>query len=187
MSNLFYNKLKINSFKEKSKENNKNYSSYLNTEKIQLNKKNINLPSAHKNLSLSPFNKSNYNKTTDNNKIINININNILKIKKQYSLNMEKSDDSSNNIIYKNNNSETLNNKKLLKIKNYFSSIPLSFDKKEIKKHKNVIKHYSRNQRTHIKNDMNNPLISPELKSNKNYSSLLKKQFLEERLYKKNI
>ena len=187
ISNLFYNKLKINSFKEKSKENNKNYSSYLNTEKIQLNKKNINLPLAHKNLSLSPFNKNNYNKTTDNNKIINININNILRIKKQYSLNMEKSDDSSNNIIYKNNNSETSNNKKLLKIKNYFSSIPLSFDKKEIKKHKNVIKHYSRNQRTHIKNDMNNPLISPELKSNKNYSSLLKKQFLEERLYKKYI
>ena len=185
ISKLFYNKLKLNSIKEKSKENNQNYSSYLKTETINLSNKNKN-QSAHKNLSLSPFNKNNYNKTTDNNKIINININNILKIKKQYSLSMARSNDSSKNSI-NNNIKEKSNNQNLLKIKNYFSSIPLSFEKNEKNNKKGIIKHYSRNQRINIKNDLNNPLISPELKSNKNYSSMLKRQFLGEKLNKNNI
>ena len=184
ISKLFYNKLKINSIKEKSKENNQNYSAYIKTEKINYNNKNKNR-SENKNISLSPFNKNNYNKTTDNNKIINININNILKIKKQYSLSMAKSNDASKNSI--NNIKEKNNNQNLLKIKSYFSSIPLSFDKKQKNNKKYIIKHYSRNHRTNIKSDLNNPLISPELKSNKNYSSMLKKQFLEEQLNKKNI
>ena len=98
---------------------------------------------------------------------------------------MAKSNDASKNSI--NNIKEKNNNQNLLKIKSYFSSIPLSFDKKQKNNKKYIIKHYSRNHRTNIKSDLNNPLISPELKSNKNYSSMLKKQFLEEQLNKKNI
>ena len=184
ISKLFYNKLKINSIKEKSKENNPNYSAYLKPEKTNYNNKHKN-QSAYKNIFLSPFKKNSYNKTTDNNKIINININNILKIKKQYSLSMAKSNDSSKNCI--NNIKEKSNNENLLKIKNYFSSIPLSFEKNKKNNKKDIIKYISRNNRTNVKSDLNNPLISPELKSNKNYSSMLKRQFLGEQLNKKNI
>ena len=100
---------------------------------------------------------------------------------------MAKSNDSSKNGINNNNIKEKSNNQNLLKIKNYFSSIPLSFEKNEKNNNKGIIKHYSRNQRINIKNDLNNPLISPELKSNKNYSSMLKRQFLGEKLNKNNI
>ena len=111
---------------------------------------------------------------------MNINFNNILKIKKQYSLNLAKSnDDSSKNTLY--------NNKDKIKIKNYFSSIPLSFDKKRERKNNKTIKYYSRNHRVNIKNDSNNPKYDINLKSNNNYSSMLKQQFLGEQLYKKNI
>ena len=131
ISKLFYNKLKINLNKEKSKDKIQNFSSYVNEDKINLIKKNKIQPT-NKKISLSPFNKNNYNKYIDNNKVININFNNILKIKKQYSLNLAKSnDDSSKNTLY--------NNKDKIKIKNYFSSIPLSFDKKRERKNNKII------------------------------------------------
>ena len=153
ISKLFYNKLKINSNKEKSKDKNQNYSSYVNEDKINLIKK---------------------NKIISTNK--KINFNNILKINKQYSLNLAKSNnDSSKSCIYN-------SNKDKIKIKNYFSSIPLSFEKKRKRRNNRTIKYYSRNHRVNIKNDSNNPKYDINLKTNNNYSSKLKQQFLGEHL-----
>ena len=189
LSKFFYNKLKIKTINEKSNENNLNYISYIKTERMNSNenKKNQN-PNRLKKLSLSPCNKNNYNKTPDNNKIINININNILKIKKQYSLSLAKSNhESYKNSIYNNNNFDLSNNSNQIKVKNNYSTIPVSLEKKRGNKTKNNIhQHHSKNNDIRIKTNIYNPKIKIGLKSDKNYSSMLKKQLLFEQLYKKN-
>ena len=86
IAKLFYTKLKINPIKDKS-----NFTPNIKTKKNSTKKNERSKKSyTYKKLSPSPFIKNKNNKTLDNNKIINININNILKIKKQYSLNITK-------------------------------------------------------------------------------------------------
>ena len=79
ISKLFYNKLKINSNKEKLKDKNQNYSSYVNEDKINLIKKNK-IISTNKKISLSPFHKNN-NKIIKSSEISIINFNSFLCLK----------------------------------------------------------------------------------------------------------
>ena len=191
------NVLGILSNKRKNKNNNinnsskkKNYTSFINTTKNSATKK-IRNPFTH-NISMSPDNSNNNIKNTEGNnkKIINININNILKINKKYSISLTKSNDSSkHSIYYNNNNTETSEHKNLLGLKNYNSSYPLVTDKNN--KYKGaIIKCYTKNNTCKnqkevtypkIKNDQNNNKIK-----NKNYSSMLKRQLFEEQLFNKN-
>ena len=184
IAKLFYSKLKINPIKDKSKERNSNYTSNINSKRNSKKKKDKSSRfHTYKKLSLSTFNKNKNNKTLDNNKIINININNIMKIKKQYSFNLTKSrDEPSKNIKYIYNNNKNIRNNKI-----NHNSIPLSFDNKRRNKTRNLIKQYSRNQCKNIRHEIDNPKIDLDLKKNKNYSSMLKKHFLLEHLYKKNV
>ena len=177
IAKLFYTKLKINPIKDKS-----NFTPNIKTKKNS-NKKNERSKKSYtyKKLSPSPFIKNKNNKTLDNNKIINININNILKIKKQYSLNITKSSDGSSKHIKCNND------KNIRKIKTKNKNIPLSIENKRRNKAKSIIKKYSRNHCKNINHDIDNPKNNLDLKNNKNYSSMLKKHFLLEQLYKKNI
>ena len=125
ISTLILNKFKKNTIKEKLKNNNINYTTYINTDRINSNRK-ITNSHADEILSLSPLNNINNNRTTDNNKIINISIKKTLKIKKQYSFNRKKTKiDSSKNIKNKNNNKEIKGGNNFIKIKNYFSNIYL--------------------------------------------------------------
>ena len=125
ISTLFVNKFKKNTIKEKLQNNNINYTTYINTDRINSNRK-ITNSHADEILSLSPLNNINNNRTTDNNKIINISIKKTLKIKKQYSFNRKKTKiDSSKNIKNKNNNKEIKGGNNFIKIKNYFSNIYL--------------------------------------------------------------
>ena len=169
--------MKINPIKDKS-----NFTPNIKTKKNSTKKNERSKKSyTYKKLSPSPFIKNKNNKTLDNNKIINININNILKIKKQYSLNITKSSDGSSKHI-KCNNDKNIRN---IKTKN--KNIPLSIENKRRNKAKSIIKKYSRNHCKNINHDIDNPKNNLDLKNNKNYSSMLKKHFLLEQLYKKNI
>ena len=179
-SNLFYNKLKINNIKEKLKDNIQNYT-YIKTERNNLSKEKINKNYKLKKLTLSPCYQNNYNEKTNNNKIINININNILKIKKQYSLSFAKSNDGSSKINhFINNNYGFSKDKNENKIKNNNHSVPLSLKKQTNKDKKKAIKQFRKNVFKDIKNDINNKKINFDLKHNKKYSSLLKKYLLAE-------
>ena len=180
-------KNKYNNINNSSKKN--NYTSFINTTKNSATKK-IRNPFTH-NISMSPDNSNNNikNSTGNNKKIINININNILKINKKYSISLTKSNDSSKHSIYFNNNTETSEHKNLLGMKNYNSSYPLVTDKNN--KFKGVIiKCYTNNNTCKnqkevtyhkIKNGQKN-----NKKKNKNYSSMLKRQLFEEQLFNKN-
>ena len=173
----------------------RNYSSFIksntntnpntNTNKNSENKK-IKNPFSQ-NLSLSPENTNNVNnKNNENNKkIINININNILKINKKYSICLTKSNEPSKNAIYFNNNTDISEQKKIFGIKNYNSSYPIVSDINN--KYKGAIKYCSNRYNYKNKNDLIYPKISNENKNDKNYSSLLKKQLFEEQLLNKNI
>ena len=87
-------KSKKNYIKNDSKRNNLNYTSCIRSARANSNKKNKNKnPSKLKYKSPSPYDKNNYNKDIDDKKIINININNILKIKKKYSLRTKTNED----------------------------------------------------------------------------------------------
>ena len=135
---------------------------------------------------MSPENNNNANnKNNENNKkIINININNILKINKKYSISLTKSNESSKNTIYFNNNTDISEQKNVFGIKNYNSSYPIVSDNNA--KYKGAIKYYSNKYNYKNKNGLIYPKISNESKNNKNYSSLLKKQLFEEQLLNKN-
>ena len=163
---------------------NTNTNSNTNTNKNSENKK-IKNPFSQ-NLSLSPENANNANnKNNENNKkIINININNILKINKKYSISLTKSNESSKNTIYFNNNTDISEQKNVFGIKNYNSSYPIVSDNNA--KYKGAIKYYSNKYNYKNKNGLIYPKISNESKNNKNYSSLLKKQLFEEQLLNKN-
>ena len=163
--------------------NKRNYSSFLKTQKNSENKK-IRNPFTQ-NVSLSQENNSNnnINRNTDNNKkIINININNILKINKKYSISLTKSNESSKNTIHFNNNTEAFDNRHLLSIKANYSSYPLTNDKR----YKGTLIYYSNNHNFKNKNDLICPKMNNEQKSTKNYSSMLKKQLFEEQLISRN-
>ena len=180
ITNLFFNKFKINSIKDKSKDNIQN-SANIKTERINSNNKKKHENHLLKTISLSPHNQNIYNKKTNNNKIINININNILKIKKQYSLSLTKSNDESyKNSPFINNNYEFSYNKNSNKIKNNNHSDPASLEKKLKKSKKRTIKQFSKNQDKDIKTDLYKKKFNIDLKNNKNYSSLLKRQLLAE-------
>ena len=187
LSKLFHNKLKLKSIKEKANEKSPNHTSYLKTERTSPKKKRINKNSnVIKKLTFSPFDTNNYNKAFDNNKIINININNIMRIKKQYSLNLTKSNDESyKNSIYNNDNFDISNNNNLIKVKKKYCSIPVSLEKRRRNKAKINIKYNPRNDDKSIKEKLPNQNIKIDLKIGKNYSSMLKRQLLFGQLYKK--
>jgi hypothetical protein len=179
------NSLNIRNYSSFIKSNtNTNTNSNTNTNKNSETKK-IKNPFSQ-NLSLSPENMNNANnKNNENNKkIINININNILKINKKYSISLTKSNESSKNTIYFNNNTDTSEQKNIFGIKNYNSSYPIVSDNNI--KYKGAIKYYSNKYSYKNKNDLIYPKITNENKNNKNYSSLLKKQLFEEHLLSKN-
>ena len=96
------------------------------------------------NLSLSPENSKNNIKNIDNKKIINININNILKINKKYSISLNKSNDSSKRCIYFNNNNEVSELKNMGGVKNNNSGCNLVYDGNNIK-YKGAIKIFKLN------------------------------------------
>ena len=164
--------------KEKLKDNIQNYT-YIKTERNNLSKEKINKNYKLKKLTLSPCYQNNYNEKTNNNKIINININNILKIKKQYSLSFAKSNDGSSKINHFINYGFS-KDKNENKIKNNNHSVPLSLKKQTNKDKKKAIKQFRKNVFKDIKNDINNKKINFDLKHNKKYSSLLKKYLLAE-------
>ena len=138
------------------------------------------------NLSLSPESIKNNNKNIDNNKkIINININNILKINKKYSISMNKSNDSSKNSAYFNNNTEGSELKNMAVVKNYKSSYPLVGEGNNLK-YKGAIKFLSNNINSKNKKEIFYPKMRNEPRNTKNYSSMLKRQFFEEQLFNKN-
>ena len=151
----------------------------IKTERINSNNKKKHENHLLKTISLSPHNQNIYNKKTNNNKIINININNILKIKKQYSLSFAKSNDGSSKINHFINYGFS-KDKNENKIKNNNHSVPLSLKKQTNKDKKKAIKQFRKNVFKDIKNDINNKKINFDLKHNKKYSSLLKKYLLAE-------
>ena len=179
---------KNNNINRKESLNKKNISSYIKTQKNRENSKLRNLFSP--NLSISPKNNNikPSTKTSENNKkIINININNILKINRKYSISLTKSNESSKNNI-NHNNTEISENKNLFNIKSNNSSYSLANNK--ISKYKDIIKYNSNNNNSNNNSSKNkNSLIylkiNNELKRNKNYSSMLKRQLFEEQLINK--
>ena len=178
LSKLFFDKLKKISIKE---QDNKTYSSYIKTEINDRNQKYKNI-SPNKILSLSPLHNNN-NKTIAAKKIINININNILKIDKKYSISRNQNNPTKNN-LYNNNNSELFSKNSIYKINNYYSCYPLSSEK--FPNNKSDFKHKKNNNETNIKYALNHQKINQDLQSFKNYSSMLKKQLLNSQLHKKN-
>ena len=137
------------------------------------------------NLSLSPENSKNNIKNIDNKKIINININNILKINKKYSISLNKSNDSSKRCIYFNNNNEVSELKNMGGVKNNNSGCNLVYDGNNIK-YKGAIKYLSNNYTCKKKNEVFYPHIRNEQRNIRNYSSMLKRQLFEEQFFNKN-
>ena len=133
-------------------------------------------------MSLSPLHNNN-NKTIAAKKIINININNILKIDKKYSISRNQNNPTKNN-LYNNNNSELFSKNSIYKINNYYSCYPLSSEK--FPNNKSDYKHKKNNNETNIKYALNHQKINQDLQSFKNYSSMLKQQLLNSQLHKKN-
>ena len=134
------------------------------------------------NISMSYQNSNKNIKNINNNKkFINININNILKIDKKFSINLTKSTETTNNNI-NNNNDAVKKENKVTYIKNYNSSYPLKNNKNY--KYKGSIKYYTTSRN---KNELIHPKMRNEQKTNTNFSSLLKKQFLEEQIFNKNF
>jgi hypothetical protein len=179
------NSLNIRNYSSFIKSNtNTNTNSNTNTNKNSETKKIKNPFSQNLSLSTENMNNANNKNNENNKKIINININNILKINKKYSISLTKSNESSKNTIYFNNNTDTSEQKNIFGIKNYNSSYPIVSDNNI--KYKGAIKYYSNKYSYKNKNDLIYPKITNENKNNKNYSSLLKKQLFEEQLLSKN-
>ena len=182
LSTKIKNKKNMNKTHIKNSSYKKNYLSFMKTTKNSgiKNKKNP----FSQNISMSPESSNNNIKNIDNNnkKIINININNILKINKKYSISLTKSSDSSKHSIHY-NNPDISEKKNLIGIKNYNSSYPLISEKN--KKYKGAIKYFSNNT-CRNRNDIIYLKMNNEQKTNKNYSSMLKKQLFEEQLFNEN-
>ena len=172
----------LSSNKLKTKTNNnslykKKFTNFFKTTKNSVNKKTKNPFS--KNVSLSPDRSNNNIKNIDGNKkIINININNvlkILKINKKYSINLTKSNESSKHSMNLNNNTEPSEQKNIFGVKNYDNSYPLFNDKNN--KYKGaIIKNYNNNCKK------KNPIVKNDFNNNRNYSSMLKKQLFEDKI-----
>ena len=159
----------------------RNNSSFI---KSNLNKRTKN-PFTKKVSSSSENNNNNNNtniKSNDiNKKIINININNILKINKKYSINLVKSNENSKNTTY-NNNTEKIENRHLLDMDNCLNVNANAIDKNN--KNKGVINYYI-NKYNNKNNIMYHKTYYEQI-NNRNFSSMLKKQLYEEKLLNKN-
>ena len=182
LSNQIKNNKNMNNTQINNSSFKKNYLSYMKATKSSASK-NIKNPFSQ-NISLSPETSINNNKNTDNNKkIINININNILKINKKYSISLTKSSDSSKHSAY-HNNADNSEQKNLIGIKNYNSSYHLINDNN--KKYKGAIKYYQNYYTCRNRNEIIYPQMNNEQRTNKNYSSMLKRQLFEGQLLNKN-
>ena len=182
LCNQIKNKSNMNKTHRKNSSFKKNYLSYMKTTKNSASK-NIKNPFSQ-NISMSPETSNNNIKSTDNNKkIINININNILKINKKYSISLTKSSDSSRHSAY-HNKADNSEQKNLMGIKNYNSSYPLVSDNN--KRYKGAIKYYQNNYTCRNRNEIIYPKMNNEQRTNKNYSSMLKRQLFEGQLLNKN-
>ena len=181
LCNKLKNKKNINKAHRKNTSNKINCSSFMKT---STNKK-IKNPFSQ-NISVSPEGNNNNIKNTDNNnnkKIINININNILKINKKYSISLTKSNDSFKHSNINSNNIDNIEQKNLVGMKNYNSNYPLVIDKNN---YRGAIKYFSNYYGSKNKNEIIYPKMRNQQKNNKNYSSMLKRQLLEEHLINKN-
>ena len=159
----------------------KYYNNFMRTSKNKSGNKRTKNPFSQ-NISMSYQNSNKNIKNINNNKkFINININNILKIDKKFSINLTKSTETTNNNI-NNNNDAVKKENKVTYIKNYNSSYPLKNNKNY--KYKGSIKYYTTSRN---KNELIHPKMRNEQKTNRNFSSLLKKQFLEEQIFNKNF
>ena len=87
-----------------------------------------------------------------------------------------------NKILY--NNADNSEQKNLIGIKNYNSSYHLINDKN--KKYKGAIKYYQNYYTCRNRNEIIYPKMNNEQKTNKNYSSMLKRQLFEGQLLNKN-
>ena len=178
---LISKKIKNKKSISKTQRNNSSFKKYYNSF-MKGNKNNRIKNPFSQNISMSYQNSNKNIKNIDNNKkFINININNILKISKKFSINLTKSTETTNHNINNNYNDSDKNLKKFTCIKNYNSSYPLSNDINY--KYKGAIKYYTSSKN---KNELIYPKIRNNLNTNRNYSSLLKKQFLEENFFNKN-
>ena len=140
-----------------------------------------------KNISSSSENNTTNIKNNDNNKkIINININNILKINKKYSINLSKSNDNSKNSTIIHHNTEKIENRNLLDLDNCANIYPNVIDKNI--KNKGAINYYINkySNKNKNKNNIIHHKTSNEQINRKNYSSMLKKQLYEEKVLNKN-
>ena len=160
--------------------NQRNNSSFI---KFNLNKRTKN--PFIKNISSSSENNNTNIKNNDNNKkIINININNILKINKKYSINLTKSNDNSKNSTFIHHNTEKIENRNYLDIENCTNIYTNAIDKNI--KNKGAINYYINKYSNKNKNNIMHHKTSNEQISSKNYSSMLKKQLYEEKVLNKN-
>ena len=161
--------------------NQRNNSSFI---KSNLNKR-IKNPFS-KNVSSSSENNNNTNiKSNDNNKkIINININNILKINRKYSINLTKSNENSKNTTFTHHNTEKIENRHLPDLDNCSNIFPNVTDKNI--KNKGVINYYINKYTNKNKQNIMYHRNCNEQINNQNYSSMLKKQLYEEKVLNKN-
>ena len=172
----------------RKKNRNSNMSNSLNQEnnssfiKSNLNKR-IKNPFSKK-ISSSSEKNNNIIKNNDNNKkIINININNILKINKKYSINFNKSNENSKNTTFIHHNNEKIENRHLLDMDNCANIYPNILDKNN--KNKGAINYYINKYSNKNKSNLMYLKTSNEQMNRTNYSLMLKKQLYEEKVLNK--